>query len=153
MFEAANGGTVFLDEIGEIDLNFQQKLLRFLQEKEVRPLGSTRAKKVDVRILAATNRNLRKMVDEGKFREDLWYRLDVVRIAVPPLRERSGDLPLLVGYFLKRYNTRYNLDARITEADCARWRSPLGPARPAVAAPHRAACDSFARRAHHRRLS
>jgi DNA-binding NtrC family response regulator len=116
VFEAANGGTVFLDEIGEIDLNFQQKLLRFLQEKEVRPLGSTRAKKVDVRILAATNRNLRKMVDEGKFRDDLWYRLDVVRIQVPPLRERTGDLPLLAGYFLKRYNSRYNLDARITES-------------------------------------
>jgi DNA-binding NtrC family response regulator len=116
VFEAAHGGTVFLDEIGEIDLNFQQKLLRFLQEKEVRPLGSTRAKKVDVRILAATNRNLRKMVDEGKFREDLWYRLDVVRMQVPPLRERTGDLPLLAGYFLKRYNQRYNLDARITES-------------------------------------
>lgn len=116
VFESANGGTVFLDEIGEIDLNFQQKLLRFLQEKEIRPLGSPRAKKVDVRILAATNRNLRKLVDESKFREDLWYRLDVVRIQVPPLRERTGDLPLLVGYFLKRYNARYGLDARITES-------------------------------------
>jgi DNA-binding NtrC family response regulator len=116
VFEAAHGGTVFLDEIGEIDLNFQLKLLRFLQEKEVRPLGSSRPKKVDVRILAATNRNLRKMVDEGKFREDLWYRLDVVRIAVPPLRERHGDVPLLVGFFLKKYNERYSLDARVTES-------------------------------------
>lgn len=116
VFEAANGGTVFLDEIGEIDLNFQLKLLRFLQEKEVRPLGSSRPKKVDVRILAATNKNLRKMVDEGKFREDLWYRLDVVRIAVPPLRERHGDVPLLVGFFLKKYNARYGLDARVTES-------------------------------------
>ncbi len=116
VFEAAHGGTVFLDEIGEIDLNFQLKLLRFLQEKEVRPLGSARPKKVDVRILAATNRNLRKMVDEGKFREDLWYRLDVVRIAVPALRERHGDVPLLVGFFLKKYNERYGLDARVTES-------------------------------------
>jgi DNA-binding NtrC family response regulator len=116
VFEAANGGTVFLDEIGEIDLNFQLKLLRFLQEKEVRPLGSSRPKKVDVRILAATNRDLRKMVEEGKFREDLWYRLDVVRILVPPLRERRGDIPLLAAAFLKRYNERYGLDARITES-------------------------------------
>lgn len=116
VFEAAHGGTVFLDEIGEIDLNFQLKLLRFLQEKEIRPLGSSRPRKVDVRILAATNRNLRKMVDEGKFREDLWYRLDVVRVNVPPLRERHGDIPLLAGAFLKRYNERYNLEARITES-------------------------------------
>ncbi len=116
VFEAAHGGTVFLDEIGEIDLNFQLKLLRFLQEKEIRPLGSSRPRKVDVRILAATNRNLRKMVEEGKFREDLWYRLDVVRVNVPPLRERHGDIPLLAGAFLKRYNERYTLETRITES-------------------------------------
>lgn len=116
VFEAANGGTVFLDEIGEIDLNFQLKLLRFLQEKEIRPLGSAKPKKVDVRILAATNRNLRRMVEEGKFREDLWYRLDVVRIEVPPLRERRGDVPLLASAFLKRYNERYKIDARLTES-------------------------------------
>jgi len=116
VFEAANGGTVFLDEVGEVDLNFQLKLLRFLQEKEIRPLGSSRPRKVDVRIVAATNKNLPKMVEEGKFREDLWYRLDVVRIQVPPLRERPGDVPLLAGAFLKRYNERYNLDARLTES-------------------------------------
>jgi DNA-binding NtrC family response regulator len=116
VFEAANGGTVFLDEIGEIDLNFQLKLLRFLQEREIRPLGSSRPRKVDVRILAATNRNLRKMVEEGKFREDLWYRLDVVRMGVPPLRERHGDVPLLAGAFLKRYNEKYGLETKLTES-------------------------------------
>jgi DNA-binding NtrC family response regulator len=116
VFEAASGGTVFLDEVGEVDLNFQLKLLRFLQEKEIRPLGSNRPRKVDVRIVAATNKNLPKMVEEGKFREDLWYRLDVVRIQVPPLRERPGDVQLLAMAFLKRYNERYNLDARLTES-------------------------------------
>jgi transcriptional regulator with PAS, ATPase and Fis domain len=99
-----------------VPLDFQAKLLRFLQEKEIRPLGSNKPKKVDVRILAATNKHLRKMVDDAKFREDLWYRLDVVRINVPPLRERTGDVPLLAGAFLKRYNERYSLDTRLTES-------------------------------------
>ncbi len=113
VFEAAHSGTVFLDEIGDIDLGFQLKLLRFLQEREVRPLGSSRAKKVDVRVIAATNKDVQKMVEEGKFREDLWYRLNVVRLTVPPLCDRASDIPLLVHYFLKRYNQRYNLDAKI----------------------------------------
>jgi len=113
VFEAANNGTVFLDEIGDIDLGFQLKLLRFLQEREVRPLGSARAKKVDVRVIAATNKDVQKMVEEGKFREDLWYRLNVVRLTVPPLCDRASDIPLLVHYFLKRYNQRYSLDAKI----------------------------------------
>ncbi len=116
VFEAAAGGTVFLDEIGDIDLGFQLKLLRFLQEREVRPLGSARARKVDVRIIAATNRDVQKLVDEGKFREDLWYRLNVVRLVVPPLCERPSDIPLLVHYFLKRYNERYKLDTRLTDS-------------------------------------
>jgi len=113
VFEAANNGTVFLDEIGDIDLGFQLKLLRFLQEREVRPLGSARAKKVDVRVIAATNKDVQTMVEEGKFREDLWYRLNVVRLTVPPLCDRASDIPLLVHYFLKRYNQRYSLDAKI----------------------------------------
>ncbi len=116
VFEAANNGTVFLDEIGDIEFGFQLKLLRFLQEREIRPLGSPKARKVDVRVVAATNRDMQKMVDEQKFREDLWYRLNVVRINVPPLCERSTDIPLLVHYFLHRYNGRYALDTKLTES-------------------------------------
>jgi DNA-binding NtrC family response regulator len=116
VFEAANGGTVFLDEIGDIDLGFQLKLLRFMQEREVRPLGSSRAKKIDVRVVAATNKDIQKMVDEAKFREDLWYRLNVVRLTLPPLCERAGDIPLLVDFFLKRYNDRYQLKTRLAES-------------------------------------
>ena len=116
VFEAANNGTVFLDEIGDLELGFQLNLLRFLQEKEIRPLGSPRGKKVDVRVVAATNRDLQKMVEQGKFREDLWYRLNVVRIILPPLVERRGDVPLLAHYFLKKYNERYHQQARLTES-------------------------------------
>ncbi|HTP87057.1 MAG TPA: sigma-54 dependent transcriptional regulator [Bryobacteraceae bacterium] len=116
VFEAANNGTVFLDEIGDIELNFQLKLLRFLQEKEIRPLGSARGRKVDVRVVAATNRDLQHMVDEGRFREDLWFRLNVVRMLVPPLRERSGDVALLAHYFLRLYNERYNQSAKLTQS-------------------------------------
>jgi DNA-binding NtrC family response regulator len=116
VFEAANNGTVFLDEIGDIELNFQLKLLRFLQEKEIRPLGSARGRKVDVRVVAATNRDLQHMVDEGQFREDLWFRLNVVRIMVPPLRERVGDVALLAHYFLRLYNERYGQTARLTQS-------------------------------------
>jgi DNA-binding NtrC family response regulator len=116
VFEAAHNGTVFLDEIGDIDLGFQLKLLRFLQEREIRPLGSSRAKKVDVRVIAATNKDVQKLVDDGKFREDLWYRINVVRLTVPPLCERASDIPLLVHYFLKRYNERYKLDTKLTDS-------------------------------------
>jgi len=116
VFEAANNGTVFLDEIGDLELGFQLNLLRFLQEKEIRPLGSPRGKKVDVRVIAATNRDLQKMVEQGKFREDLWYRLNVVRVILPPLVERRGDVALLAHYFLKKYNERYHQQARLTES-------------------------------------
>jgi DNA-binding NtrC family response regulator len=116
VFEAANNGTIFLDEIGDIEFGFQLKLLRFLQEREIRPLGSPRARKVDVRVVAATHRDMQKMVDEQKFREDLWYRMNTVRIIVPPLCERASDIPLLVHYFLVRYNQRYSLDTKLTES-------------------------------------
>ena len=114
VFEAANKGTVFLDEIGEIDPAFQLKLLRFLQEREIRPVGANRGKAVDVRVVAATNRDLQKMVEDGRFREDLWFRLNVVRIHLPPLRERRSDIALLAHFFLRKYNERYELNAVLT---------------------------------------
>ncbi|NDJ11330.1 MAG: sigma-54-dependent Fis family transcriptional regulator [Acidobacteriia bacterium] len=116
VLESANKGTVFLDEIGEIDPAFQVKLLRFMQEREVRPVGSAREKKVDVRVVAATNRNLQKMVEEGKFREDLWFRMNVVRIELPPLRERRGDVVHLSHFFNTKYNDRYNRNTKMTES-------------------------------------
>jgi DNA-binding NtrC family response regulator len=115
VFEAANRGTVFLDEIGDIELGFQLKLLRFMQEREIRPVGASRGKSIDVRVIAATNRDVQKLVDEGKFREDLWFRLNVIRLTLPPLVERQGDIPLLAQHFLKRYNSRYSLETRLGE--------------------------------------
>jgi DNA-binding NtrC family response regulator len=105
VIETARGGSVFFDEIGEIHLDFQPKLLRFLQEKEFRPVGSGAPKRADVRVIAATNRALEAMVKQGKFREDLYYRLNVLRIDVPPLRERRSDISFLVKHFLEGANT------------------------------------------------
>jgi transcriptional regulator with GAF, ATPase, and Fis domain len=105
LFEIADGGTLFLDEVTEMPLSLQSKLLRVLQEGEIRAIGATQEKRVNVRIVAATNRNLEKEVAEGRFREDLYYRLKVFPIRVPPLRERREDIPLLAGYFLARYAT------------------------------------------------
>src|SRR5579885_319191 len=102
-FETANRGTIFFDEIGTISLETQTKLLRVIQEREFMPLGSAESVKVDVRIVAATNADLKKLVEEGKFREDLYYRLNVINLALPPLRERKEDIPALVEYFFTKY--------------------------------------------------
>jgi two-component system response regulator PilR (NtrC family) len=103
LFEVANGGTIFLDEIGEMNLTMQVKLLRVLQERCVRPVGGTDEIAIDVRVIAATNRDLERQVAESTFREDLYYRLSVIPITVPPLRDRREDLPLLVNHFVKKY--------------------------------------------------
>jgi DNA-binding NtrC family response regulator len=116
VFESANRGTVFLDEIGEIEMGFQLRLLRFLQERTVKPLGSSRSHQVDVRVLCATNKDIAQLVDDEKFREDLWFRINTVRVTLPPLRERHGDIPLLAHHFLRKYNTRYQLEAKLTES-------------------------------------
>ena len=107
-FQLADGGTLFLDEIGEMPAALQAKLLRALQEKTVEPLGSVKTVKVDVRIIAATNRNLKKEVEAGRFREDLYYRLAVLEIRIPPLCERKEDLPLLVSFLLRRLGNKNN---------------------------------------------
>lgn len=108
VFKAANGGTLFLDEVGELPENVQVKLLRAIQEKEIRPLGSTQAIKVDVRLVAATNRNLEEEVEKGTFRADLYYRLNIIEIRVPDLKERKDDIPLLTRYFIKKFNKEFH---------------------------------------------
>lgn len=116
-FEAADGGTLFLDEIGDLQPAVQVKLLRFLQDREFYRLGSTRPLRADVRIIAATNRNLEKLVSEEKFRSDLYYRLNVIRIDVPPLRERKEDIPLLVDHFIREYSRREKKNVRGISAE------------------------------------
>ncbi len=127
-FERAHKGTIFLDEIGEIGPAVQVKLLRVLQEREIERLGDTRTRKVDVRVIAATNKKLLELIDEKKFREDLYYRLKVITVDLPPLRERKEDIPLLVEHFIKKFNRRYGKqvigispDARDLLMECA-WR-------------------------------
>jgi len=105
-FALANGGTIFLDEVGDMSPSLQVKLLRVLQEKEYEPLGSTSPKKTDVRIIAATNKDLSKLVNEGKFRDDLYYRLNVVKIDLPPLSQRREDIPLLIEAFIRKFNAK-----------------------------------------------
>ena len=107
LIEEANGGTLFLDEIGEMPMSLQAKLLRFLEERKIRPLGSTKEIEVDVRIISATNRNLEEEIEKGNFREDLYYRLSTIIIKIPPLRERKEDIPLLAEHFLKEFQEKY----------------------------------------------
>lgn len=116
-FEAADGGTLFLDEIGDLGPAVQVKLLRFLQDREFYRLGSTRALRADVRVIAATNRNLEKLVGEGKFRADLYYRLNVIRVDVPALRERKEDIPVLVDHFIREYSRREKKNIKSISAE------------------------------------
>jgi len=117
LLEAASGGTVFLDEIGNISDAMQMKLLRVIQEQQVTRVGSIRPVRINVRFLAASNRDLEEMVREGRFRADLYHRLNVVKITIPPLRERAGDIPLLVQHFVERYAAEYNRNVTGFDAD------------------------------------
>ncbi|MFH1223955.1 MAG: sigma 54-interacting transcriptional regulator [Pseudomonadota bacterium] len=112
LFEIANGGTFFLDEIGDMSLSIQVKILRMLQEGTFIPVGSTESRKADVRIIAATNRNLKEMIAKNEFREDLYYRINVINIAVPPLRDRKEDVPLLAEYFLEKSHKETGLQKK-----------------------------------------
>lgn len=117
LFEVAEGGVIFLDEITNTSKNFQAKLLRVLQENEIRRVGDNRARKIDVRVIAATNTNLEEAVRLGNFREDLYYRLNVVNIIIPPLRERKEDIPLLAGYFLEKICHKMNIAVKSFSAE------------------------------------
>ena len=116
-FEEADGGTIFLDEISQMPLNLQTHLLRVLQEREIVRLGESNPRKVDVRIIAATNRNLKTMIEDGTFREDLYFRLAVVPVHLPPLRERREDIPLLIEYFLRKAKQKYNFENLAVERE------------------------------------
>ena len=118
LFAEADGGTLFLDELGELPLPLQVKLLRVLQEGTIRPLGATQDVQVDVRVVAASVRDIEQEVEEGRFREDLFYRLNVLQIRVPPLRERADDIPLLIEHFLARNNQRLGTEVSGVDAEC-----------------------------------
>jgi two-component system response regulator PilR (NtrC family) len=112
LLEIADKSTFFLDEIGDLDFDLQGKLLKVLEDREYYPVGATEKKRVDVRFIAATNQDLDSLIDAGRFREDLFYRINVIPVYIPPLRERKDDIPLLAGYFLNKYSRRYNKEIR-----------------------------------------
>jgi DNA-binding NtrC family response regulator len=120
-FKMANGGTIFLDEIGDLPMENQVKLLRVLQEKTFEPLGSSKTERVDVRVISATNKNLEQMVAEGTFREDLYYRINLITLDSPPLRTRTGDIPLLVRDLLQRMAKNYGLDPIKVDESALNW--------------------------------
>src|SRR5690606_18646824 len=130
-FEQADRGTIFLDEVGDMSPKTQAKVLRVLQEQEVERLGSARTIKVDVRVIAATNKNLEEAIGRGEFREDLYFRLNVIPITVPPLRERREDIPLLVQHFARRTSEEHNLKPKRFDAPAMealtryRWRGNI----------------------------
>ncbi|MDF2682268.1 MAG: transcriptional regulator [Brevibacillus sp.] len=115
LIEKANGGTLFLDEIGEMPLRLQVKLLTTLQEKTITRLGGSTPKKIDIKLITATNKNLKRMVENGEFREDLYYRIHVIPMEIPPLRERPEEIPLLTRYFLDYYSRKYNLNKQLSD--------------------------------------
>jgi DNA-binding NtrC family response regulator len=125
LLQEAEGGTLFLDEIGDLPITLQTKLLRVLQEREIKPLGSPKHLKVDVRVLASTNRDLKEKMAKGEFREDLYYRLNVIALHLPPLRERREDIPLLTAHFLEKYAAEYNKPGLKLRADLAEELSRL----------------------------
>lgn len=120
-FELAQDGTIFLDEIGDMPLDLQAKLLRVLQEKEVTPIGASDPIKLDIRVVAATNKNLEEAVKLGEFREDLYYRLNVIKITLPPLRERREDIPLLIDYYLRTFNQELNRNITEISPQAMEW--------------------------------
>jgi transcriptional regulator with PAS, ATPase and Fis domain len=120
LFEKARGGTIFLDEIGEIPQHLQVKLLRALEAKEILPIGSTTPRHIDVRVLAATNRNLQKEVEANRFREDLYYRLNIMEIHIPPLSERPEDIPLLINHLIKKHNPELNKNVQGVDEEVVR---------------------------------
>ena len=150
-FALADGGSIFLDEIGTMSLTLQSKLLRVLQEREFEPLGAERTEKVDVRVIAATNRDLRQMVADGKFQEDLFYRLNVIPIELPPLRERRDDIPALVEHFVRKHAQRTGRPVERIEdgvlAGAAAVR--LAGQRPRAGEHHRAGGRALVRAGHH----
>jgi len=120
-FEVADTGTIFLDEIGDLELNSQVKLLRVLQEQTFEVLGSSRSKKIDIRVVSATNKNLEEMVNKGTFREDLFYRINLIKIEIPPLRERREDIPLLVSFYLNNLKTIYDRPDLRIDREAMNW--------------------------------